>query len=293
MVDVFIIGAPKTGTSSLCMQLQQHSMISYGKKKEPRFFTSMMYEKGIEYYHSLYNGAIGSVLVDGSTSYSEAWQGNCRTAAERIHGYNRDAKIVYSVRCPVERLVSEWRQVRWLISNGHPWIKRITGMEKCTSLENDIKKYPGFVETSNYWKQISEYRLFFDDSRILVLFLEDLIEDASLNYRRVLEFLDLDYEPIQNPERKANVGWQKGEARFLVKLLRRVPGYLPLAKATPDSLKRLLSPLIKHDPDRAIDRTPGFCSFVEEQLREDTEAFLEWQNRAGTFYSFDDESSTS
>ncbi|TVR45206.1 MAG: sulfotransferase [Rhodobacteraceae bacterium] len=119
---LFIIGAPKAGTTTLAQMLAEHPDIHQGAIKEPRFFTdfaarswsgpgSRDFETSmvtdLPSYRALYAGAArGSLWLDASTDYlSNA------AARDRLVALARDncVKLICLLRDPVDRIVSEYQ----------------------------------------------------------------------------------------------------------------------------------------------------------------------------------------
>ena len=83
-VNLFIVGAPKAGTTSLHHYLKEIPEILMSKRKEPDFFSlDQNYTKGIEWYESLFEEAKPhQICGEASTTYSRSHQHP--NTAERI-----------------------------------------------------------------------------------------------------------------------------------------------------------------------------------------------------------------
>ena len=104
--DFIIIGAAKSGTTTLYQYLCRHPQIYMSTPKEPDFFSlDMNYHKGIEWYESLFDGAKPEQICgEASTTYSR-WHQHPK-AAERISQYLPKVKLIYIMRHPVDRAYS-------------------------------------------------------------------------------------------------------------------------------------------------------------------------------------------
>ena len=69
-VDFMVIGAHKSGTTSLAYQLGQHSQISFCREKEPHYFCTDKDSGQLEKYHNLFEPGMGQLYGEGSTSYT-------------------------------------------------------------------------------------------------------------------------------------------------------------------------------------------------------------------------------
>ena len=149
-VDVFMIGASKCGTTSVAAYLNALPEVSTGHKKEPRYFSNSNFENLTEErYHSNYDPD-APIWLDASTSYSDVWQDRSTRSAERIRDYCADARILMIVRHPFERIISEWRQMVYLLDAGNDTIATNYGVHELGRFSEDIRRYPGFVENSRY-----------------------------------------------------------------------------------------------------------------------------------------------
>ncbi len=100
----FVVGAAKSGTTSLHVYLDQHPDIFMSKPKEPFFFEAE-YDRGPEYYYRRYFGG-----WDGQREVGESRHRNLYFPyiPARIHQYNPEALILAILRNPAERAISHW-----------------------------------------------------------------------------------------------------------------------------------------------------------------------------------------
>src|SRR3954452_10350655 len=101
--NVFVVGAAKAGTTTLCDTLASHPDVTLCRVKEPHFFSCVQPSSaGMSYlpvvrdpnqYRRLYAGSRTRYVLDGSTSY--LWD---RRAATRIADVRPDARIIVSLR---------------------------------------------------------------------------------------------------------------------------------------------------------------------------------------------------
>jgi len=192
-VNLFIIGASKCGTTSLWHMLNNHPEVFMSTPKEPRFFSFSNYLKRIEWYESLFENVSNETIIGEATpTYSETTL--IPEIPLRIHQYNPNAKIIYIVREPISRLKSVWRQT---LSTGH-WYKHVYKNYTDTmvplmpkKIEDAIFQYPPFIEACKYWTHLNNFRNYFDDQNILLLFFEDLKSDPAKVYYEMCRFLGI------------------------------------------------------------------------------------------------------
>lgn len=179
-----IVGAMKSGTTSLFSYLAQHPQISACRDKEPMVFTnSHKLEKGFEWYQSLWdwNPDQHKVALEASTSYTRIPARP--NAAERISNYKNKAsfKFIYIMRNPLERIESHYT---------HLQAENRLGNKKFSF----DKVYGELISTSRYATQIEQYYKIFPSDNILLLKFEDLKADPLNLIKRTCQFLDIDHE---------------------------------------------------------------------------------------------------
>ncbi|MGA1393984.1 MAG: sulfotransferase domain-containing protein, partial [Phycisphaerales bacterium] len=106
--DFAIIGAMKAATSTLHDQLAAHAGFAMSDPKEPCFFSDdAVYARGFDWYESCFPTGNGSRLR-GDSSPPDSKLPDLPRAAARLHDRRSDARIVYVIRHPVDRLVSHF-----------------------------------------------------------------------------------------------------------------------------------------------------------------------------------------
>ncbi|MHA7943011.1 sulfotransferase family protein [Formosa sp. 3Alg 14/1] len=104
--NFIIIGGMNTGTTSLHKYLSYHDDIFMSNPKELDFFNqSKNYNKGVDFYKSYFN-TTRKVAGECSPNYTK---GNSDEVAERIFRTLPNVKLIYIVRNPVDRFLSQCR----------------------------------------------------------------------------------------------------------------------------------------------------------------------------------------
>jgi len=176
----FVIGAMKSGTSSLFNHLRTHPAIFASKAKEPSFFTEPTPSlERVASYHSLFEGAPGGAWVfEASTNYTK--YPRFSGVPKRIHEMYPDARLIYILRHPVDRICSHYIQN---LSDG-----RESRNFEAAVLGDD----PHYLNVSRYYLQLRQYLEFFPPERILLLIFEEFLQNRLRTLQRVFEFLDVD-----------------------------------------------------------------------------------------------------
>jgi hypothetical protein len=223
--DFMIIGAAKSGTTTLYQYLLRHPRVFMSTPKEMSFFSKdEVYARGFDWYCSLFAAAGEHQLCgEASTTYSR-WP-TYTQAAERIALATPQVKLLYVLRNPVERLYSFY---------GHRMRERVT-----CDLHTFLAETPEAIDSGRYMQQISRYLEHFPASQIEVLFLEDLVGSPRKLLTRVGEFLGLEpFDYLADGDLTANPGggvfYASQRLTRSIDLVKRVP----LASST----LRLISP---------------------------------------------------
>ena len=114
-VRIFIVGAPKAGTTSLHYYLNEHPEILMSSVKEPDFFLEKEIDDiGLYYgttrietsdkYHNLFSDKKDEEIF-GESSVSYLYYPE---VPKRIKEYNTEAKIIIMLRNPVDRAFSHY-----------------------------------------------------------------------------------------------------------------------------------------------------------------------------------------
>lgn len=193
--NLFIIGAMKSGTSSLHAHLNRHPEVFMSKPKEPCWFVDPeylrqswpeMWQRGYwkdeAAYLALFAAVAGETIIgESSTDYSK--RPGIDGVAAKIAAFNADARFIYIMRDPVRRSLSHyWHMVE------HRGERR--GM--LDALQNE----PIYRQVSHYAMQLAPYLDQFGAERVYTLSFEDYLTDPQASVRQIYAWLGLDADPV-------------------------------------------------------------------------------------------------
>jgi hypothetical protein len=251
--NLFIIGAMKAGTSSLHEYLHQHPEIYMSRFKEPQYFAphttregvawgqgNPYPEPGIDWYLRLFKDA-GDVKYAGESSVSYSALPSKSGCAERLYDFNRDARIIYLMRDPIERTIS------------HYWHRVASGYEGRDML-TAIRQTQGFLDYSNYAMQLRPYLEMFGRAQVFALTTEELRDAPQQTLRRVFAWLGVDTEVSIETDIKHNVGPRKLRqtrrgAIFIYRALRHRHGQ-SVVRRVPRAALHLLEKIVYREVTR-------------------------------------------
>ena len=196
--NFIIIGAAKCGTTALATILGTHPECCMSRPKEVSFFQDTMdfkpnpnYKKGWGWYKQFFNHYRGEKLVGEATpSYSDRTRSP--NTAKYIFDFNPDMNLIYMVRNPLERQISEWK-MQWYEGVNGIWPERretkwaLKGFPYWLNEQRNVGQW----DVCKYSYQLEAYLKFFNNEKILVSFLEDWKTDQKKEVYKVFEFLGL------------------------------------------------------------------------------------------------------
>jgi hypothetical protein len=244
--NLFIIGSMKSGTTSLHNYLNTHPHIHMSENKEPGYFVKeMTHNLGIDWYLSLFSSNEQHAYVgESSTHYTKlpTHQG----VADRIHSFNPDAKFVYVMRNPFERLVSHyWHEVRKLEHGGEH-----------RGLLQAVEANPEYLAFSNYAMQLQPYIKLFGLGAIYTLTFESLKKDPQGETNKIFTWLGLPSHDISDATGSAHNQKPEeivGVAGFgVLNRLRHSRSWGYVSNMMPSHLKRIGNRLAEKRIDETI-----------------------------------------
>ena len=215
--NFFIVGAPKCGTTSLAQYLSEHPAIVMSHPKEPHYFADdlprLRDTSDESEYRAMFSGVDQGTLAVGEASvfylYSQVAGGN-------IHRLNADARLIVMIRDPLDMLVSYHRQL-CLLREEDAQLEQAIALEADRAAGRQVPRHCREASLLQYTKvirlgeQVGRLLEDFPHEQLHIVVLDDLVADTKTEYRRVLEFLDVDFDlrteyPVVNPARGVRSG---------------------------------------------------------------------------------------
>lgn len=176
--NLFVIGAMKSGTTSLHEYLGEHPDIfmTASRQKEPAFFVEEKnWSRGMDWYLELFAGA-GEERYRGESSTQYTMLPRYRGVPERIAQLAAEPRFIYVMREPAARTVSHyWHSVRWY--------------GESRDLRTAIEHNRSLLDFSNYAMQLRPYIDRFGRESIFVMTFERLVGDPERAMREIFEWL--------------------------------------------------------------------------------------------------------
>jgi len=192
MPNFLIIGANKSGTTTLYNYLKQHPEIYLSSLKEPHFFSYGYDERcpiaeispitNLKDYCALFRQVSNETAIgEASTSYL-----NHPQAAKRIYSCLPNAKLITILRDPVEgaysKFLMEYRKQFDISSKQDP----LHVFEQAVRTSSSIRM------NGLYYKKIQRYLQLFNQKQLKIYLFEDLKNNTESLLQDVFLFLDVD-----------------------------------------------------------------------------------------------------
>jgi hypothetical protein len=216
--NFLIIGAAKSGTSSLYMYLKQHPEIFMSPVKEPHFFSFDAKSKMTQgpgdpirkaitdykhYVHLFDNVSNEKAIGEASTSYLYRPE-----APRRIHNLLPDIKLIAILRNPVERAFSAYMHV---VRDGR---ETAPNFQEALSLEpqritDNWDPIWHFTSVGFYYEQLSRYYAIFQQNQIKIFLFEELLTTQQALLESIFRFLGVNPHFSPDSSVKFNVSGEQ------------------------------------------------------------------------------------
>ncbi len=226
-----IIGAQKSGTTSLYHYLGQHPDVFVSTVKEPRFFSHLARQAAglptpnagtittFEAYLDLFAGATARAVGEASVSYLDV-----PGTAVQMHRYLPDATVIAVLRDPVERAYSQY------------YMNVRAGREHAR-FEDAVAQHR-YLRGGFYYRNLVPFFRHYGADKIGVYLYDDLRDDPLALVQDVFRLLGLDDTFAPNLTMKHHAGGKPRSAFFHTLLtMRRVNRWIK--RTAPAGLVRM------------------------------------------------------
>ena len=207
--DLFIVGAPKSGTTSLYEYLKGHPDVFMSVVKEPCYFARdlavdesgnfLVYGRDEKLYQDLFEDAGSAKRAgEGSTRYLYSLD-----APSLIRAAQPNAFVIAMLRNPVDMIQSLHAHKVAAGTEDEPDFEKALALEADRHAGRDIPKHSNpklatYRDRAMFAEQLQHWFDAFGREKVHVGILEDMIRDPAAEFRKVLEFLEVD--PDWRPE---------------------------------------------------------------------------------------------
>ena len=184
--NVIIIGAKKSGTSTLREFLNSHPLI-IAPVKEMHFF-DRYFERGVRWYiNQLPETMENEITLEKSPEYFVT-----STTPKNLYNLSRNVKLILIVRHPITRAVSDYlhilRRMPWKALNPRPTFESLVFHPNGTIITNI-----SLIDVGMYDIHYQRWLEWFDKKQILVLNGEELIDNPVSILEKVETYLNISH----------------------------------------------------------------------------------------------------
>lgn len=172
-VTFLVVGCQRCGTTWLDAALREHPQVFLPAAKQSYFF-DRNFERGADWWLERFADAAPGHLAVGevATGYS------LPHAADRMAALTPHAKLVMTMRHPVERAYSFFKSRR--------------AEQGWSSFEEALEADPELISRGKYIDQIEHLLRHYPRERLLLLFYDDFARDNAAYLRQVLKHIGVD-----------------------------------------------------------------------------------------------------
>jgi hypothetical protein len=213
--DFIIIGAMKSGTTSLYYNICQHQNIFESAYDEIGFFDDN-FELGLYWYRSMFPTVFQKYItklkhqkfLTGEDTPFYFWKQN---VVDRIHNILPNVKLIIILRNPIDRAYSNYTDrinlgneptsFEEVVKNEIEFIKK----NNLKSVNNELKdmiKEPAYLAKGIYVNQLKLWRKKFPLKQFHILSTEEMSNQPHKTLEKVFEFLKVSKKNIKTPQKR-------------------------------------------------------------------------------------------
>jgi hypothetical protein len=192
--NFFIVGAQKAGTTSLYFYLKEIPQVYMSPLKELFYFAPHAVQTSVvdvirdkKEYLRLFENARGYIAV-GEATPIYLWDPD---APKLIHQTVPDARIIISLRDPIERAYSNYLMKRKYSGMKSSFYDEL--MRDYKSQEKLFGRSQLYVEFGMYYEQVKRYFDIFGREQVKVIIFEEFVKHPEQSINEILAFLGVNY----------------------------------------------------------------------------------------------------
>ncbi len=203
-LDFMIVGAARSGTTTLDAYMRDHPQICMAAHKEVHFFDHDKHFHGKPNYRTYHANfapkPVHKVIGEATPSYM-FW----KTAPERMHAYNSGLKLIMILRNPIDRAYSHWNLLRRQGLERLSFWEALQAEPERQRRAAPLQYHNAQIDGGRYVEQIERIWRYFPADQLLVLRFEDLQRSPKETLDQVYDYIGVDRQPFVR-EQVANVG---------------------------------------------------------------------------------------
>lgn len=266
MIDIFIAGAQKAGTTSLARYLAQHpNIFTHEQMEMTHFFLEEEFILGDKNLSERYGF---EMKKEGFLNLAKhATHTRSEVAIQRLHDYNPDCKVIFCVREPVERAFSSYLMEKKNKSFSYSFDEVVA-----IALEEKEKHwfYNVFIELGCYINHIQTLLKCHQRSNVMIVQLEELESRPNLVLNEI--FMWLGYDKFEIKEFEKHNSRDKKSISRLTKKFKELPKFKNLIikiigrKRVENLLLKIIGSSVSEE--ESLDKYPKAVSVLSDYYKE-------------------------
>lgn len=227
-LDFIIIGAQKSGTTTLWKLLDEHPDVFVPAGKEIAFFNKDPYDA--DAYGAYVREHFGRASSDQIIGKATPHYLNDPMAASRIEEKLPNCKLIVILRDPAERTLSHFRmslrrelETRHFEEMIHQELQPQALEAARTMRTGETSESHTYIAWSEYGRLLSAYQSYHNKGQLLILFTSDLEDNPLATMEKLLKFVGLPMAHLPSLGQKIHQGGDRQKIPVL-KYLKKVPG---------------------------------------------------------------------
>ena len=289
--NFLIVGAAKSGTSSLHNYLNQHPevfMPSYNsegmKVKEPRFLIKDLVKHRLhngvwtwEEYKSLFGDVIDEKAIGESTVlYLYYYKDAIKNIKEKL---GNDVKIIIMLRNPADRAYSAFQHVSRGFKEQNSFEKSLEMEDGRLEKDRNLTPMVMYKEMGLYHEMVKSYQEHF--SNVHVIIYDDFRDDTENEMKKIYQFLGISENADIDYVTRHNIGgkrWKNDKVKYL--FMKENPIKSIFRRIIPKGLRRgIRNNLVKASTNKVTPMKGHTRIMLNDFFREDVKQLSTLLNR--------------
>lgn len=279
--NFLIIGAPRSGTTSLHSYLKQHPQIFLPNFKEPSFFAYDSNDQKVIEIYSRLDGAYAYDLIRSMEDYENLFKmvhneiaigesSTCYLSFPRAHENIKksipDAKLIVSLRNPIDSSYSlyNWAYMFKVIDTPFYKFSEDQQIEAIKNIDNI------YFNPYYYFRNLKRYYDLFNHDQIKVLVFDEWIKNPEETVKDIFQFIGVDssFQPEIKIHWQSNLVRSDKIAFFFKRLLRKMGKTLnPVSSYLSNSLQEIAeTKFSKKPPPLSLEVRKAILNIYREDI---------------------------
>jgi hypothetical protein len=275
--NLLIVGAAKSGTTSLHNYLKQHPDFFMSDHKEPHFLINN--EIGVKRVHKAVTTLSDyQKMFEGSSEYRYRGESSVMylpfpdIAISNIKKYlNKDVKIIIMLRNPIERAFAGYlHNVRYNTSENLSFEEAIEKSEERYQKTNDMTPDTRYLHVGMYYNQVKKYMDEFGKNVHVVIY-DDYVSNINGSIKRVFDFLKVNNIEMDTSQRYMVGGWifKNPILRKLMISKNGLKSFVKLLLPSSSLRKKIRTIIMRFGTSKTPELTTKMRKYLEDYYRDD------------------------